>query len=245
MPRIKATIQYCGCNYSGFQVQPNAVTVEEKLETALSQVYGTQINVVASGRTDSGVHAVGQVIHFDVPNANLPCKKLPFAVARFLPNDISIICAEEVDADFHARYSCKLKTYKYRLICSEVNLPLEYGRTWIYEYRLDIDKMKEATKYFIGEHDFKAFMASGSSVKSTVRTITRLDICVNGDCIEFVVSANGFLYNMVRIIVGTLVDVGRGRIDISEVEQIVNGGERARAGKTAPPEGLYLMSAEY
>lgn len=245
MPRIKATIQYCGCNYSGFQVQPNAVTVEEKLETALNQVYGTQINVVASGRTDSGVHAVGQVIHFDVPNANLPCKKLPFAVARFLPNDISIICAEEVDADFHARYSCKLKTYKYRLICSEVNLPLEYGRAWIYEYRLDIDKMKEATKYFIGEHDFKAFMASGSSVKSTVRTITRLDICVNGDCIEFVVSANGFLYNMVRIIVGTLVDVGRGRIDISEVEQIVNGGERARAGKTAPPEGLYLMSAEY
>lgn len=245
MPRIKATIQYCGCNYSGFQVQPNAVTVEEKLETALSQVYGTQINVVASGRTDSGVHAVGQVIHFDVPNANLPCKKLPFAVARFLPNDISIICAEEVDADFHARYSCKLKTYKYRLICSEVNLPLEYGRAWIYEYRLDIDKMKEATKYFIGEHDFKAFMASGSSVKSTVRTITRLDICVNGDCIEFVVSANGFLYNMVRIIVGTLVDVGRGRTDISEVEQIVNSGERARAGKTAPPEALYLMSAEY
>lgn len=245
MPRIKATIQYCGCNYSGFQVQPNAVTVEEKLETALNQVYGTQINVVASGRTDSGVHAVGQVIHFDVPNASLPCEKLAFAVARFLPNDISIICAEEVDADFHARYSCKLKTYKYRLICSEVNLPLEYGRAWIYEYRLDIDKMKEAAKYFIGEHDFKAFMASGSSVKSTVRTITRLDICVNGDCIEFIVSANGFLYNMVRIIIGTLVDVGRGRIDISEVEQIVNSGERARAGKTAPPEGLYLMSAEY
>lgn len=246
MPRIKATIQYCGCNYSGFQVQPNAVTVEEKLEAALSQVYGTQIDVVASGRTDSGVHAIGQVIHFDVPNASsLPCEKLPFAVARFLPNDISIICAEEVDADFHARYSCKLKTYKYHLIRSEVNLPLEHGRAWICGYQLDIDKMKDATKYFIGEHDFKAFMASGSSVKSTVRTITRLDICVNGDCIEFVVSANGFLYNMVRIIVGTLVDVGRGRINMSEVEQIVKSGERARAGKTAPPEGLYLMSAEY
>lgn len=246
MPRIKATIQYCGCNYSGFQVQPNAVTVEEKLETALSKVYGTQINVTASGRTDRGVHALGQVIHFDAPNASsLPCEKLPFAVAQYLPDDISIIRAEETDEGFHARYSCKLKTYKYRLICSDVNLPLEYGRAWICGYQLDIDKMKETAKYFIGEHDFKAFMASGSSVKSTVRTITRLDICANGDCIEFIVSANGFLYNMVRIIVGTLVDVGRGRIDVSETQLIIESGERARAGKTAPPDGLYLLSAEY
>lgn len=245
MPRIKATIQYCGCNYSGFQVQPNAVTVEEKLEEALSLVYGTRINVTASGRTDSGVHALGQVIHFDTPIASLPCEKLPFAVAQYLPDDISIISAESVDETFHARYSCRSKTYKYRLVYSDVNLPLEYGRAWICAYPLDTDKMKEATKYFIGEHDFKAFMASGSSVKSTVRNISRLDICVNGDCVEFVVSANGFLYNMVRIIVGTLVDVGRGCIEVSDLEQIIKGGERARAGKTAPPDGLYLMSADY
>lgn len=245
MPRIKATIQYCGCNYSGFQVQPNAVTVEEKLEEALSQVYNMKINVTASGRTDSGVHALGQVIHFDTPNASLPCEKLPFAVAQYLPNDISMISAETVDESFHARYSCKSKTYKYRLVYSHVNLPFEYGRAWIYAYQLDIAKMQEATKYFVGEHDFKAFMASGSSVKSTVRNITRLDICVNGDCVEFVVSANGFLYNMVRIIVGTLVDVGRGRIEVSEIEQIIRSGERAQAGKTAPPDGLYLISAEY
>lgn len=246
MARIKATIQYCGCNYSGFQVQPNAVTVQEVLESALSHVYNERINVTASGRTDSGVHALGQVIHFDAPNAStLPCEKLPFAVAQYLPNDISIIDAEKVDAEFHARYSCKSKTYKYRLIYSEFNLPLEYGRAWICDYQIDIDKMTEAAKYLLGEHDFKAFMASGSSVKSTVRNITRFDICYSGDCIEFVVSANGFLYNMVRIIVGTLVDIGRGRIDISEIEGIIASGERAKAGKTAPPDGLYLVSVEY
>lgn len=245
MARIKATIQYCGCNYSGFQVQPNAVTVQEVLENALCLVYNTRINVTASGRTDSRVHALGQVIHFDAPSSSLPCEKLPFAVAQYLPNDVSMIEAEEVDAEFHARYSCKSKTYKYRLIYSEYNLPLEYGRAWICAYQLDIDKMKKASNYFIGEHDFKAFMASGSSVKSTVRNITRLDICEYGNCIEFVVSANGFLYNMVRIIVGTLVDVGRGRIDVSDIDEIITSGERTKAGKTAPPDGLYLVSAEY
>lgn len=245
MARIKATIQYCGCNYSGFQVQPNAVTVQEVLENALSQVYNEKIIVTASGRTDSGVHALGQVIHFDAPSSNLPCEKLPFAVAQYLPNDISIIKTEEVDSEFHARYSCKSKTYKYRLICSDYNLPLEYGRAWICAYQLDIDKMKKAAKYFVGEHDFKAFMASGSSVQSTIRHITRLDICEYGNCIEFVVSANGFLYNMVRIIVGTLVDVGRGRINVSDIDGIITSGARAKAGKTAPPDGLYLVSAEY
>lgn len=245
MPRIKATIQYCGCNYSGFQVQPNAVTVQEVLESALSQVYNASINVTASGRTDSGVHALGQVIHFDAPSSSLPCEKLPFAVAQYLPNDISIIETEKVDSEFHARYSCKSKTYKYRLIYSEHNLPLEYGRAWICAYQLDIDKMKKAAKYFVGEHDFKAFMASGSSVQSTIRHITRLDICEYGNCIEFVVSANGFLYNMVRIIVGTLVDVGRGRINVSDIDGIITSGARAKAGKTAPPDGLYLVSAEY
>lgn len=245
MARIKATIQYCGCNYSGFQVQPNAVTVQEVLESALSQVYNASINVTASGRTDSGVHALGQVIHFDAPSSSLPCEKLPFAVAQYLPNDISIIETEKVDSEFHARYSCKSKTYKYRLIYSEHNLPLEYGRAWICAYQLDIDKMKKAAKYFVGEHDFKAFMASGSSVQSTIRHITRLDICEYGNCIEFVVSANGFLYNMVRIIVGTLVDVGRGRINVSDIDGIITSGARAKAGKTAPPDGLYLVSAEY
>lgn len=245
MARIKATIQYCGCNYSGFQVQPNGVTVQEVLESALSQVYNARINVTASGRTDSGVHALGQVIHFDAPITSLPCEKLPFAVAQYLPNDVSLIQAEEVDTEFHARYSCKSKTYKYRLIYSEYNLPLEYGRAWICAYQLDIDKMKKASNYFIGEHDFKAFMASGSSVKSTIRHITRLDICEYGNCIEFVVSANGFLYNMVRIIVGTLVDVGRGRIEVSDIDGIITSGARAKAGKTAPPDGLYLVSAEY
>lgn len=245
MARIKATIQYCGCNYSGFQVQPNAVTVQEVLENALSRVYNAKINVTASGRTDSGVHALGQVIHFDVPITSLPCEKLPFAVAQYLPNDVSIINAEEVDGEFHARYSCKSKTYKYRLICSEYNLPFEYGRAWICNYHLDIDTMKDAAKCFLGEHDFKTFMASGSSVKSTIRNITRLDICEYGNCIEFVVSANGFLYNMVRIIVGTLVDVGRGRIDVSDIDGIIESRERAKAGKTAPPDGLYLLSAEY
>lgn len=245
MARIKATIQYCGCNYSGFQVQPNAVTVQEVLESALSRVYNSRINVTASGRTDSGVHALGQVIHFDAPSSSLPCDKLPFAVAQYLPNDVSIIEAAEVDSEFHARYSCKSKTYKYRLICSEYNLPLEYGRAWICAYQIDVDKMKKAAKYFVGEHDFKAFMASGSNVQSTIRHITKLDICEYDNCIEIVVSANGFLYNMVRIIVGTLVDVGRGRIDVSDIDDIILSGERAKAGKTAPPDGLYLVSAEY
>lgn len=244
MRRIKATVEYDGRNYCGFQIQPNGITVQEVIETALKNLTGEVIKVVCSGRTDSGVHAVGQVIHFDTDTA-IPTQSIPLALTPYLPKDIALIECTDVSPLFHARYSAVNKTYIYKVCLSKINRPLMRGRYYIVKYDVDIESMLNAAKSLQGEHDFAGFMSSGSSVENTVRNLYRLNLDIANDIITFELTANGFLYNMVRIIVGTLIDVGRGRISVEDVIEARDKADRAYSGHTAPPDGLYLMSVNY
>lgn len=244
MRRIKAIVEYDGRNYCGFQIQPNGITVQEVIETALTNLTGEVVKVVCSGRTDSGVHAVGQVIHFDTDTA-IPTKSIPLALTPYLPKDIALIDCADVSPLFHARYSAVNKTYIYKVCLSKINRPLMRGRCYIVKYDVDVDNMLEAAKVLQGEHDFAGFMSSGSSVDNTVRNLYSLNLDIANDLITFKLTANGFLYNMVRIIVGTLIDVGRGRLSVEDVREALNKADRAYSGHTAPPDGLYLMSVNY
>lgn len=253
--RYRAVISYDGTDYVGWQRQLNGISVQEKMEIALAKIFGTPTQCTASGRTDSGVHADGQVIHFDA-ETSIPVDKIPYAVNTELPDDISMLHCEVVDDDFNARFSAKRKTYMYSLYSSPHRLPtLNRNHTHIIS-PLNIEDMKKGAEYIVGEHDFKCFEASGSVVKSTVRTIYSLDIKTteiegvkSGAFapvkVEITVTGNGFLYNMVRIIAGTLVYVGMGKLTPEDVEEIILSKDRTKAGKTLPPEGLTLVSVEY
>lgn len=196
------------------------------------------------GRTDAGVHALGQVANFSIENT-IPLEKIPLALNSRLKKSIRIINAEEVGKDFHSRYHCKKKTYQYRINNSQYGTAIYRNLEYQFPLSLNVEKMQEAAKYFVGEHDFKAFKASGTSSKSSVRTIYELEVRKEGDRILINVTGNGFLYNMVRIISGTLLDVGLGKIRPEEIPQIIQEGKRERAGKTLPPQGLYLVKVDY
>ncbi len=253
--RYKAVISYDGTNYVGWQNQLNGISVQEKLEFALTRTFGVFTPCTASGRTDAGVHAEGQVIHFDA-KTSIPTEKIPYAVNTELPEDISMLHCEEVAADFNARFAAKRKTYRYSLYSSPHRLAtLNHNHTRIVS-PLNIDDMKKAAEFIVGEHDFKCFEASGSVVKSTVRTVFSLDIKVEKLAeikdaafqpikVDIIVSGNGFLYNMVRIIAGTLVYVGMGKLTPDDVKNIILSKDRTLAGKTLPPEGLTLVKVEY
>lgn len=243
MVRFKAIIEYDGRNYGGFQIQNNSLTIQAVLEKALSDLYRREIKVVGSGRTDAGVHALGQVIHFDTEE-NIPPNQIPLALARFLPKDISMRSCEQVNETFHARFSAVSKTYVYNVILSKVNRPLSYNH-YLYPYNLDFELIDKAIKRILGEHDFKGFMASGSDVKNTVRCVTDLKILRNNDELIFSVSANGFLYNMVRNIVGMLLDIGRGFKSLEDLDMLIKSGDRKYAGHTAPSAGLCLKEVFY
>lgn len=245
MARVKATVQYIGTNYCGFQVQPNGISVQSVLEKALGEFFNAEIKITASGRTDAGVHALAQVIHFDINN-DFPIERLPMAIESFLPNDISIIDAVKVKSNFHARFDCVSKTYEYYMVQSKIKLPIYYNRAYICEYELDLNKMVLAAELMTGRNDYKAFMAAGSNVIDTVREVKEFVIDRIGDNIlRFRVTANGFLYNMVRNMVGTLIDVGRGKKSIKDVGRIMASRDRRNAGSTAPACGLYLVEAKY
>lgn len=243
MGRIKLILSYDGRNYCGFQRQKNGISVQEKLEDALKEIYCSDITVTASGRTDAGVSAAGQVVHFDCDD-RIEVKKIPIALNTFLPNDISVISAKRVSADFNARFSAKKKTYVYKIYNSPVRNPL-FPFCAHYPIKLDITLMKKAARFIEGEHDFKCFMASGSPVKDTVRTVYSVDIKKSGNIISIFVTGNGFLYNMVRIIAGTLVYAGSGKIAPESVQDIILSKDRKYAGKTMPPEGLCLVKVFY
>jgi tRNA pseudouridine38-40 synthase len=196
------------------------------------------------GRTDAGVHAFGQVANFKT-NSNLPIDKFAIAINSRLKKTIVIKKAEEVEESFHARYNCKKKTYEYLINNSPVPSAIYRDLEYYIPQKLDTNKMKEAVKYFIGEHDFKAFKASGTSSKSSVRTIYNAEVITQDDRIKIRLTGNGFLYNMVRIISGTLVDVGLGKIEPEEILNIIELQDRTKAGKTLPAHGLYLVSVEY
>lgn len=244
MRRIKLTITYDGTAYHGWQIQPNADTVQERVERAVFMLTGERVTVVGSGRTDAGVHALAQTAHFDT-DSNIPTRNFFTGLNNFLPLDVRVLAAEEVSGDFHARFSAKEKTYRYYLYESDVELPMLLNRAVAVKGNLDIEKMKEAAKVFIGKHDFRSFQSTGADTVTSVRTIKRLTVKRERGFVVISVTADGFLYNMVRIITGTLVDAAFGLYSPGDISAVLEAKDRTRAGKTAPPDGLYLAEVEY
>lgn len=243
-----AKIKYLGTAFHGFQVQPELRTVQGELNVALNNAFGLPCKVTGCSRTDAGVHANEFCFTIECDGATIPPEKLPVAVARFLPEDISLFYAKECDESFHPRYDVKEKEYLYRILNTRVADPFEQGRCWFLPRRITdegLALMQSAAGHFIGKHDFKTFMAEGSDVEDTVRTVSSLNVIRNGDFIEVRICADGFLYNMVRIIVGTLSEVAFGRISPDSIPDIISSCDRSRAGMTAPAEGLYLNRVEY
>jgi tRNA pseudouridine38-40 synthase len=244
MRNIKLTIEYDGKDFNGWQKQPNKLNIQGTIEKAIESITGEQIDLMASGRTDAGVHAFGQVANFKT-ESNIPIEKMAIAINSKLKKSIIIKKAEEVEERFHSRLSCKQKTYRYVINNSEYGSAIYRNLECHIPYKLDVDKMKEAAKYFEGEHDFKAFKASGTSSKSSVRKIYKAIVYNENEKIYIELTGNGFLYNMVRIIAGTLVDVGVGKINPEDIPNIIKEQKRENAGKTLPPQGLFLLEVKY
>ena len=241
---IKLIIEYDGTSYHGWQSQNNAVAVQDVIEKALVTLTGEKSNLIGSGRTDAGVHALGQVANF-VTNSNIPPEKFSYALNNILPDDVVIRSSEEVPMSFHARYSAIGKRYRYVIYNSRQRSALHRNRAYFVPYPLDFHSMEKAAGYFVGTHDFSAFRASDSSIKTSVRTITGTWLKKENEIITFEIAGNGFLYNMVRIIAGTLVEVGIGKISADDIPHIIESRDRRIAGRTAPPHGLYLMEVYY
>ena len=244
MRNIKLTIEYDGKDFNGWQKQPNKLNIQGEIERAIKDITGEDVELIASGRTDAGVHSLGQVANFKT-DSKIPVEKIPIALNTKLKRSIRILKAEEVEERFHSRYNCKKKTYRYIINNSENGTALYRNLEYNFSQKLDVDKMNRASKKFIGEHDFKGFKASGTSSKSSIRTIYEATVYKEGERVIIELTGNGFLYNMVRIIAGTLIEVGIGKIQLNEIEDIIKSGERQRAGKTLPPNGLYLVNVKY
>ena len=245
MRNIKLTIEYDGKDFNGWQKQPNKLNIQGTIEKAIERITGKEVELMASGRTDRGVHALAQLATFKT-DSKLPIEKFPIAINSNIKNSIRIKDAEEVDENFHSRLSCKKKTYRYVINNSKYGSSIYRNLETHIPVKLNVNKMKEAIKYFEGEHDFKAFKASGTSNKSSVRTIYKGEVIKKEDeRIWIELTGNGFLYNMVRIIAGTLVDVGLGKIEPIEIKDIIKSKDRQKAGKTLAPQGLFLVKVEY
>ena len=232
-------------NSIGWQKQPNKLNIQGTIEKAIEKITREEVDLVASGRTDRGVHAIAQVANFKT-NSKLPIEKFPIAINSNIKHSIRIKSAEEVDERFHSRLSCKRKTYRYVINNSKYGSSLYRNLETHIPVELNVEKMKGAVKYFEGEHDFKAFKSSGTSSKSSIRTIYKAEVIEKEDNrIWIELTGNGFLYNMVRIISGTLVDVGLGKIEPKEIKDIIEAKDRQKAGKTLSPQGLFLVKVEY
>lgn len=245
MKRVKLTVAYDGTDYCGWQIQPNGITVEEVLNKAISKIAGEDIHVIGASRTDSGVHAHGNVAVFDT-KAKIPGERVAYALNQKLPDDIVIVKSEEVPLDWHPRYQDVIsKTYEYHIYNAKVPNPLKRKYTAFVSYDLDVEKMREGAKFLIGEHDFASFCNVRTNVEDTVRTVEDIQILEENGEIVIRITGNGFLYNMVRIIAGTLIRVGRGYYEPEKVKEILGAKERTEAGVTAPPQGLVLMEIRY
>lgn len=247
MRNIRLTIEYDGKDFNGWQKQPNKLNIQGEIERAIESLTGDEkVDLIASGRTDAGVHALGQVANFKTNNKSIPIEKFAMALNTKLKRSVRVIYAEEVDERFHSRYTCKRKTYRYVINNNECESAIYRNFEYHMPVKLNVEAMKRAIKYFEGEHDFKAFKASGTSSKSSVRTIYLAEVKESEHGrIHIELTGNGFLYNMVRIIAGTLVDVGMGKIPAENIPEIIAGGDRSKAGKTLSPSGLFLMKVEY
>ncbi len=244
MRNLKLWLKYNGTAYHGWQIQDNADTVQGQLERAIEQIFCTKISVNGCSRTDAGVHANEFCCNFRTEK-DIACDTLVKALNAKLPFDIAVIKCEEADFNFHARFDTKSKEYIYKIWNSELRNPFLLDTAYQYKYKLDEKLLNEVAKGFVGTHDFKAFCASGSSVTDTVRTVKNAVVTREGDMVVFKVEGDGFLYNMVRIMVGTLIYVNEGKINPDSIKNIIESGERSRAGKTVPPEGLYLNKVFY
>ncbi len=239
--RVKLIIEYDGANFCGWQFQPELRTVQSEIEAAIKKLTGEETRVTASGRTDAGVHALGQVAHFDTQK-DLG-EKFQGALNFYLPPDVRIIKAEYVSEDFHARFSAKNKTYKYLIYESRTDRPLLNGRVARVGYKLNASAMNRVSQNFLGKHDFSAFMSTGSETSTTVRTITHIDVRRKDGFIILSVSADGFLYNMVRKIAAALIRVGMGKLSGEDVNALLDNS--AEFSPVAPAQGLYLYKVEY
>ncbi len=244
MRNIKLIIEYDGKNFNGWQKQPNKLNIQGEIEKAIEEVTGEKVDLIASGRTDAGVHSLGQTANFKT-NSKIEIEKFAKAINSKLKKSILIKSAEEVDERFHSRYCVKSKTYRYIINNSENGTAIYRGLEYHVQTKLDDKKMNEAIKYFEGEHDFKAFKASGTSSKSSVRKILKGEVRREGERVIIEITGTGFLYNMVRIISGTLLEVGLGKMEPERIKEIIELGKRENAGKTLPAHGLYLLKVEY
>lgn len=244
MKRIMLTVAYDGTNYSGWQIQPHAETIEGILNRELSRLLGEEIKVIGASRTDAGVHAEGAVCVFDT-ESKIPSDKFSYALNQSLPQDIRIRKSEEVPSDFHPRKCESRKTYAYRIWHDQFPMPTKERYTyWVYT-KLDVERMRKAASYLVGQHDFVSFCSTHTQTENTVRTIWYLSVLEEGKEITILVCGNGFLYNMVRIIAGTLIEIGQGKREPEEVKEMLLARDRASSGPTAPPQGLCLMEYEF
>ncbi len=244
LKRVKLVIGYDGTNYCGWQIQINGITVEEVINRELSRLLGEDIAVIGASRTDSGVHALGNVAVFDT-YTRIPAEKISFALNQRLPEDITIQKSEEVPLDFHPRYCNSTKTYEYKILNRRFDIPVLRLYSHFVYMPLDVEQMRNAAEYLVGEHDFKSFCSARTQVKDTIRTIYSLDVGKSDEMIYIRISGNGFLYNMVRIIVGTLIKVGLGVYPPEHVKEILELCDRNAAGPKAPAKGLTLIGIEY
>jgi len=244
--QILLTLAYDGTNYAGWQRQENAIAVQQKLEEALSTLLNRKVSVRGASRTDAGVHAQGQRACFTAPDLRVPLDKLPMVLVGLLPSDISVTAAEVVPEEFSPRFDTKHKTYAYSIYNAPCPNPLFTRYSTFVPHCLDIDNMKKAAQLFIGRHDFASFCATGSSAKTTVREVYACSVeKQSNEMITLTITGNAFLYNMVRIIAGTLLYVGLGKISADDISAIIASKNRKRAGKTMPPEGLVLLNIVY
>lgn len=244
MTNFKLTIEYDGTNFNGWQIQKDKRTVQQEIQIALGKVLKEEVKIVGSGRTDAGVHALGQICSFKTEKTIKP-QELLFAINTMLPVDIVVINVEQVDESFNARNSAKKKHYRYVINNSKFPSALNAYREYHFKYFLDLEAMQMSADDLVGSHDFKAFCSAGCTVKDTTRTIHLLKINRLGDRVIIDVVGDGFLYNMVRIIVGTLLDIGTGKLDICAIKNMLETKDRSMGGRTVGPEGLYLVGVEY
>ena len=242
MRRIKLTVAYDGTNYAGYQVQPNGNTIQSEIEAVLTRMHRHPVKIVASGRTDARVHALGQVIHFDT-SLQMPAERFVKALNAMLPDDILVKQSEEADTGFHARYGAKRKEYRYHIRKTEDPFRRHYATTVTYD--LSLDRMREAMERLVGTHDFTSFSVTKAEVEDRVRTIFEAEVIEIGDEIVLRFVGSGFLYNQVRIMVGTVIEVGRGKYKPADITEMLEAKDRRMAGITAPPHGLYLWNVNY
>ena len=242
--RIRLTVAYDGTNYHGWQIQKNATSIEGVLTVALGELLGEEVALAGASRTDAGVHALGNVAVFD-SQTRIPPEKIAVAVNQRLPEDIRVMKSEQVSDDFHPQYGAKCKTYEYSITNAAIQLPVKRLYSYFVYIPLDVERMRRTAESFIGEHDFGGFCSAGSQVKSTVRQIYDIKILQNGEDIKIQVTGNGFLYHMVRIIAGTLIEVGMGRREEETVLRAIREADRRLAGPTAPANGLTLLEIRY